>query len=122
MSEHLHQAALFKWAAMHLHIYPELKLLYAIPNGGHRHIGVARKLKAEGVKAGVPDIHLPVPRGGYCGFYGEMKFEKNKPSPAQKEWLAGLAEVGHYCCVENDWGMIWEKLARYLNLKPGEKI
>lgn len=122
MSEHQLQAALFKWANMHLATYPELRWLYAIPNGGHRYIGVARKLKAEGVKAGVPDIHLPVPRGKYCGFYGELKFKTNKPTKAQQEWLAGLAGVGHYCCVEKEWLAMWWKIECYLNLKQGQEL
>ena len=48
-------------------------LLLAIPNGGARHIAVARKLKAEGVRAGVSDYLLAVPRGVYHGLFLELK-------------------------------------------------
>ena len=36
-----------------------------------------------GVKAGVPDLCLPVPMNGYAGLYIEMKYGSNKPT-AQK--------------------------------------
>ena len=45
--------------------HPQLALIFAIPNGGKRHIGTARKLKAEGVRSGVPDIFLACPRMPY---------------------------------------------------------
>jgi len=40
--------------------YLDLKGLcwWAVPNGGQRNLKVAKKLKAEGVKTGVPDITL----------------------------------------------------------------
>jgi len=65
--EHKEQKALFRWAGFRAQQKPELELLYAILNGGHRHKAVGRRLKAEGVKRGVPDICLPVPRGGFTG-------------------------------------------------------
>jgi hypothetical protein len=58
-NEHEEQVALFEWAAWNSSKYKELELMFAIPNGGQRHVVVARKLKDEGVKAGVPDIFLP---------------------------------------------------------------
>ena len=57
-SEHQEQVALFRWAEFAIARWPELALMYAIPNGGHRHKAVAAGLKAEGVKRGVPDVCL----------------------------------------------------------------
>lgn len=54
------QMTLFSWAAMQSGKYPELNLLYHVPNGGSRHKAEAGRLRAEGVKAGVPDLCLPV--------------------------------------------------------------
>ncbi|MBF0384149.1 MAG: hypothetical protein HQL69_24315, partial [Magnetococcales bacterium] len=64
-SEHNEQAALFEWASISSKAIPELNLLAAIPNGGHRLKATAGKMKAEGVKAGFPDIIFPVARGGF---------------------------------------------------------
>ena len=54
--------------------YPELKLLHHCPNGGKRDRVSAAVLKRQGVKAGVPDLHLPVPKGQYASLYIEMKY------------------------------------------------
>ncbi|MGH9837274.1 MAG: hypothetical protein ACREEM_00645 [Blastocatellia bacterium] len=57
-----------KWVRSVKAAYPVLKLLYAVPNGGDRNLYVARKLKAEGVMAGVADLCLPAARRG-CHFH-----------------------------------------------------
>lgn len=62
------QMTLFSWAAMQSGKYPELNLLYHVPNGGSRHKAEAGRLRAEGVKAGVPDLCLPVARGQWTLF------------------------------------------------------
>jgi hypothetical protein len=79
-------------------IYPVLKLLYAVPNGGDRNLSVARKLKAEGVLAGVADLCLPAARRGYHGLYIEMKSEEGVATKEQKEFLRGVSGEG-YCSV-----------------------
>jgi hypothetical protein len=75
--------------------YPELDMLYAIPNGGLRNVIVAKKLKAEGVKRGVPDICLPVARHGLHGLYIELKTENGVVSDDQSNWYAMLSEQGY---------------------------
>src|SRR5262249_10929232 len=79
-------------------LYPVLKLLYAVPNGGDRNLHVARKLKAEGVLAGVADLCLPAVRRGYHGLYLEMKSEEGVATKEQKEVLCGVSGEG-YCAV-----------------------
>lgn len=54
--ERPHQVALMKLVRSVKVAHPVLKLLYAVPNGGDRNLHVARKLKAEGVMAGVADL------------------------------------------------------------------
>lgn len=73
--------------------------MFAIPNGGLRHKATAGRLKAEGVKAGVPDICLPVPRPPYAGLYIEMKVAGRPPSSEQATWLAALNELGYLALV-----------------------
>lgn len=74
-------------------------LLFAIPNGGQRHLSVAAKLKAEGVLSGVPDLFLALPSGEYHGLWLELKVGKNKLTDNQKKMFALLTEQG-YKCVE----------------------
>lgn len=95
MSEHDEQVKLFQWARMSEGRRPELALLFAIPNGGKRHVAVARKLKAEGVKAGVPDICLPVARFPWRALYIELKHGHNTATLEQKKWLLLLTQAGN---------------------------
>ena len=70
---------------------------YAIPNGCYRTKAEAARLKAEGVKAGVPDLCVPVARGGYHSLYIEMKRSDGSPSDvgdAQAEWIQALRDEG----------------------------
>ncbi|MCL2071595.1 MAG: VRR-NUC domain-containing protein [Oscillospiraceae bacterium] len=90
---------MFQWAAWNKSKYPELSLLHAIPNGGYRPITTAARLKAEGVRAGVPDICLPVARQGYNGLYIELKAPKGRVQANQREWLQDLSEQGYKAVV-----------------------
>jgi len=95
MSEHLSQVAIFHWARLNEHRCSALAWMFAVPNGGHRNKVVAGKLKAEGVKRGVPDICLPAARNGFHGLWIEMKYGKNKPTDIQLEFHEFLREAGH---------------------------
>ncbi len=107
-TEHDHQVTFFDWCAlMAKREIPELKLAFAIPNGRHRHISVAKELKSEGVKAGVPDILIPVARNGYHGLFIEMKRPSGHLEAQQVTWLNDLAIQGYfaYCCHSCDEAM-----------------
>ena len=116
MSEHDEQVALFNWAKMNDSRLPELGLLFAIPNGGQRHILVAKKMKAEGVKAGVPDIFLPVVRGHFHGMFIEMKFGKNKLTKSQKAWAEKLIKADYEFITCWGWENAAEAIEYYLAL------
>lgn len=120
-TEHDEQVALFEWAALHRATYPELGLLFAIPNGGKRHIGTARKLKAEGVKAGVPDLFLPAPRAQYHGLFLELKRKGGVITVEQRSWLTYLAEQGYATSVCYGWRAAIEIIEMYLQLTPTAK-
>lgn len=94
-TESAEQQALFAWAALQACKYPELRLLFHVPNGGKRSISEAVRFKAEGVKAGVPDLFLPVARGGFHGLFIELKASRGKVSALQNEWLTALAGQGY---------------------------
>ena len=89
-TEHQEQCAVIAWKWICIIKYPELKNLFAIPNGGARDIVTGRKLKDEGVVAGVPDLFLAVPRGRYHGLFIEMKVKPNKPNAKQAEVMRSL--------------------------------
>ena len=94
-TEHDEQCAYFQWVGIMGIRDKRYKNIYAIPNGGHRHIGVARKLKREGVKSGVLDINVDWPMGNYHGLKIEMKVGYNKASPNQKIWIERFENAGY---------------------------
>ena len=114
MSESTEQQALFEWAEIAAKKTPELSLMYAVPNGGKRNIATAVRLKKEGVKSGVPDICLPVPRGKYHGLYIEMKVGKNKPSANQVQWIEQLQKQGYRVDVCYGWGEAVKVIVDYM--------
>ena len=114
MSEHDEQVALFKWAQWQSGKWPELRWMYAIPNGGARHVGVAAKLKAEGVKPGIPDICLPVPRGGFGALYIELKAKGGRVSQAQRAALDALVGLGNSGAVVFGWEQATKCIQAYL--------
>lgn len=95
-SEDTEQINVVQWAEWNTRKHPELKWLYHCPNGGSRNKQEAVKLKQMGVKAGVSDLHLPYPKGTYCGLYIEMKYGSNRQQSTQKEFLADMASAGHF--------------------------
>lgn len=113
-SEDGHQAALFCWCAIHAKEHPELKWLFAIPNGGWRDPATANKLKATGVKSGVLDICLPIKRGIYSGLFVELKRGKNKPTNEQKEWIDFLPTQGFGVVVCYSWEIARDIIISYL--------
>lgn len=100
--------------------HPVARRIYAIPNGGKRNRVEAAIMKAEGVKPGMPDTHLPVARGGAIGLYIELKCGDNRPSPEQKERLAELHAEGHAVAVVwDDWMLAWTLVQDYLAGRVG---
>ena len=114
MNEHEMQCEVIRWARAMEVKFPELALLYAIPNGGMRNIVEAVKLSAEGVKSGVPDLHLPVARKGFHGLWIEMKTQRGGVSKKQKEWHKRLSERGHSVKVCRSIQQATEALHEYL--------
>lgn len=111
------QMTLIDWTMLMENRWPELKLLFHVPNGGARGKAEAGRLKRQGVKAGVPDLMLPVARGGYHGLFIELKTEKGSLTPEQKEWLRMLQEQGYAakCCKGLDEAM--RTLTNYMQSK-----
>jgi hypothetical protein len=128
-SEDGHQTALFGAIASGVAnktLNEKLRLLYAIPNGGKRgdsersRMIAGGRLKATGVKAGVPDVHLPVARRGYHSLYIELKRPKSERGRAgstqleQVQWHEDLRAEGHYVVTCFGWEAALEILNDYL--------
>lgn len=104
-SEHSIQAAFIRWTTIAVKEYPELANLFAVPNGGlrpfavdrkgNRYSPIARKMKAEGVKEGVPDLLLLAARGEYHGLAIEVKRPGGRLSASQAEWHMRLIQEGY---------------------------
>jgi len=117
-----HQRAVFCWAALNAHTYPELEWLHHIPNGGSR--GDCAKsraiaggaMKAEGVKPGVFDLFLPVARHNLHGLYIEMKApgKINQTSDQQKKFALFLTKQKYAWVVCDDWQMAVKMIVSYL--------
>lgn len=108
------QIALFKAVEMMNKRFPEIKLLYANPNGGKRNVREATRMKKEGVKAGIPDLCLPVARGKYHGLYIELKVGKNTTSINQKKWLDDLNNQGYLAITCYGWEPAIRQILQYL--------
>lgn len=114
------QADLFRWLQIS---YPDVySHAFHVPNGGHRHVAVANKLKQQGVKAGVPDIFIMIPRGSYHGLVIEFKASppaKTQVSSSQKEWLSRLKAQGYLAVLCRGVEAAKQQVLDYL-LLPGK--
>lgn len=110
------QQACIKWLRLQ---YPKI-VAFAIPNGGKRNVREAARMKAEGVLAGVPDLFIASPRGGYCGMFIEMKAGKAKPTDAQDAMLLDLGDEGYRVLICRDFDVFRDEVTRYLNDNPGK--
>ena len=109
------QVALFEWAERSRGKHPELAMLYHIPNGGSRNPIEARHLREQGVRAGVPDICLPVPNLRYTALYIELKRTKGgRLSDAQAGWLTALQRQGYRATVCAGWEAARDTILEYL--------
>jgi hypothetical protein len=118
-TEHGEQAALFCWASSPevRAKYPELEWMFAIPNGGLRNKASAGMLKAEGVKAGVADVMLPVTCHYFAGLFIEMKRANGVPSdvkPHQTKFADFVKAQGYVHAVAFGWQQAVRAIENYL--------
>lgn len=117
----MHQRALFTWALRAVHGGIRVSdYLIAIPNGGLRNKRVAGQLKAQGVKAGVSDIFLPVPKSSMHGLWIELKRPKSPQATAgtvsqeQIDWLDRMGGQGYAAVVCYGWTAAMDTIIAYL--------
>jgi len=120
--EHDIQVSVIQWSLFARNQFPDLDMLYAIPNGGDRDVRVGMKLKAEGVRRGVPDLHLPVPRGVHPSLYIEIKTKKGQLSSDQRWWMERLLLTGHAWVLCRTLDEAIDSFTAYLSLGLGESM
>lgn len=123
-TEHQEQVALFDWLELESRKYHELRLAFAIPNGASKSWSQAKKFQAEGLRAGVPDVLLPVARGKYHGLFIEMKRAKGGVvSPEQEHWLLCMEIEGYRTDVCRGWIEAQAAVMNYMSLpKPTHEV
>lgn len=120
--EQIEAEALFRWVQLNESAYPDLKLFFAVPNGGKRPTRngfspEAVRLKRSGVRAGVSDYILLSARGGFHGLVLELKAGKNKPTKEQQAFLESAAAAGYKAAWCSGWDTAREIILAYLNLE-----
>ena len=99
-TEHQIQCAVIKWWGLVSHSFGlSEKLLFAIPNGGARHVLTGKMLKDEGVRSGVPDLFLAAPNDRCNGLFIELKKPKGRATKAQLEYIQLLRFQGYYTAI-----------------------
>lgn len=79
-------------------MYPGL-LYFHTPNGGFRMKKQAKQFKAQGVRAGIPDVMILKGVGEYHGFAAELKVGRNKPTERQAEVIKQMKQEGWFVVV-----------------------
>lgn len=130
-TEHQECVALNHWRLAHLRQLPELRNLILIPNGeerkseinkkGRRYSMGAQRLRDEGLEPGSSDYFLAVPRGGFHGFWIEMKAKDGEKQPTQVEFGDRMISLGYQFAFLYGWEAASKAIVEYLNLpKPLE--
>lgn len=115
-TESQEQQALVKWWRLQYPLYG--MLLFHIPNGGWRDFRTAKRLKSEGVVAGVADLFLAIPKGKFHGLFIEMKREGGgRQSKTQKEFEKAVRERGYGYALCHGWQEAASAIRLYLYLE-----
>lgn len=121
MSEHGEQAAFFEYLERMATRHPEFDYAFHIPNGEMRDKATAGKLKSAGVRAGVPDVLVPVVRKPYAGLWLEFKVGRNGLSKEQKAFQAFLLQQGYLVVVCYSSLEAIDAVERYLGVPAAER-
>lgn len=91
------QESIFQWLSYQK--FEGSQYIHAIPNGGHRHVITAVRLKRTGTKKGVLDICWLKRTKHYSGFVCEVKRPGQKPTEEQENYAAWCKSQGFYTCL-----------------------
>jgi hypothetical protein len=98
-----HQTAFFTWLRISEPQFPLLSRFFATAHFGSDAQDIAPETRYSGVRGGVPETFLPVPRGGRHGLWIEFKAGKKTLTSEQSEWKLFLEHEGYQVHVVHDW-------------------
>lgn len=124
-SEHDSQVLVVAWVDAHENVYPDLAMFTAHPLGGYRPMIAAKSIRAEGARAGLPDMAIYSPRRNrhtgqtYHGLFIELKIgdRSNKPTAEQRAWLDRLTAQGYLAVVCFGHQEAIETIKHYLDME-----
>lgn len=117
VSEHVEAVNFWRMVKLHERKHPDLLMLFAVPNGGHRHAAVAAKMRAEGVRPGVSDYLALVPRRGYHGLAIELKSATGTASEEQREFIWRAKMNGYRAEIARGWVEAWRIVCEYFGIR-----
>ena len=94
-SESATQRAYFCWVREISNTDWRYEFIHNIPYGIKATIGLAMKIKAEGLSEGIPDVCVPFPSQGYHVMYLEFKTRYGRQLKAQKRFQNYCRIVGN---------------------------
>ena len=96
ISEETIHKTVMEWVRLH----PMLKgLVLHFPNEGRRTKRFGGLLKELGMRAGVVDLLIAMPRHGYGGAWLELKSANGILSPLQKQFLEDMSQQNYFTAV-----------------------
>jgi hypothetical protein len=87
-------AGLMEWVYLNEGRFPFLRLFHKIDNEGKRNPKYSGTF---GIRAGLPDYHLPVSDGTNIGFWLELKASGKEPTKKQRDMMALLHLENNVC-------------------------
>ena len=114
------QAGCVKWFRYQYSEYKDL--LFAIPNGlpifdKELRVKIYNRLNREGLKAGVPDLFLAVPKGIYHGAFIEIKYWDDRLRKNQFDMIQLLTAQNYKCLVVNSLDEFIEQINEYMRIR-----
>lgn len=99
ISEDLIQKSLIEWINYHPKLKEFKDCIIHIPNEGKRSISYGKKLKDMGMRKGVSDLFIAVPKHGYGGAWIELKSYNGKLTKDQEDFMNLMANNNYYTAV-----------------------
>lgn len=96
ISEWTIQVMLFQWIAH----YPLIKdFIFSIQNEGKRTLKRGSISNQMGLRKGVSDIFIALPKHNFHGAWIELKSKGKKPTDAQKKFLEDMSSKNYFTAV-----------------------